>query len=59
VTQMLHSGRRAGETNGLIHEVFSNHGRAGEAVADYLLSEICSKDRRPPMTAPATTSGRS
>jgi hypothetical protein len=59
VTQMLHAGRRAAETNGLIHEVFANHGRAAEVVADYLLSEAWSNDRRPPMTAPATTSGRS
>jgi hypothetical protein len=44
VTRMLNTGRREGETNGLVKDVFSNHGRAAAAVADYLLSQVLSKD---------------
>ena len=59
VTGMLNAGRREEETKGHVQDVFTNHGRAASAVADYLLSQVLSNDPHPPMTAAAMTVGDS
>jgi hypothetical protein len=44
MTRMLNTRGREGETNGLVQDVFTNHGRAAAAVAEYILSQIHSID---------------